>query len=104
MPDANAMMHGTLLILRVFRFVCRPALTRIPFDSMADHVITDDEKRANYLRLFMLRCYMSQVPPERDGPLRPHYAFVLEKSKYAMGSKSVRSASFLLLNVCDCYA
>lgn len=53
------------------------------------HVITDDNKRKNYMRLFLLRCYMSQERPRDTGPLRPHYAFMVEKSKFAMGSKSV---------------
>ena len=53
------------------------------------HILSDDEKRANYLRLFRLRCYMSQERPRDTGPLRPHYAFMVEKSKFAMGSKSV---------------
>ena len=60
-------------------------------------MISDEQKRKTYLNLFMLRCYMSQVPPRpRDG-LRPHYAFVVEKSKFAMGSKSDRLITIDLL-------
>jgi hypothetical protein len=33
---------------------------------------------------------MSQAVPKPDGPLRPHYAFMVEKSKSSMGSKNVR--------------
>jgi len=61
------------------------------------HVISDEQKRKNYLHLFMLRCYMSQVPPRSRDALRPHYAFVVEKSKYAMGSKSDRLITIDLL-------
>ena len=54
------------------------------------HVITDAEKRKSYLRLFTLRCYMAQEAPLASGPLRPFYAFMVERSKYSMGSKSDR--------------
>ena len=57
----------------------------------------DEQKRANYLRLFLLRCYMSQVRPAPGDGLRPHYAFMVEKSKFAMGSKSDRLLTFDLL-------
>lgn len=52
----------------------------------------DEQKRHNYLHLYKLRCYMSQEVPREDGPLRPHYAFVLEKGKYSIGNKTVRRA------------
>ena len=52
------------------------------------HVILDLDKRSCYMRLFLLRCYMSQVRPEENGPLRPFYAFMIEKQG-SMGSKSV---------------
>ena len=61
------------------------------------HVIMDKQKRENYLRLFMLRCYMSQEPPHERGGLRPHYAFMVEKSKYAMGGRSDRLLTIDLL-------
>ena len=61
------------------------------------HVIMDKQKRDNYLRLFMLRCYMSQEPPSERGGLRPHYAFMVEKSKYAMGTRSDRLLTIDLL-------
>ena len=57
------------------------------------HVIMDEQKRKNYLRLFELRCYMSQQPLVAGAGLRPHYAFMVEKSKFAMGSKSVSGLS-----------
>ena len=57
------------------------------------HVIMDEQKRKNYLRLFELRCYMSQQPLAAGAGLRPHYAFMVEKSKFAMGSKSVSGLS-----------
>ena len=65
--------------------------------TTAYHVISDEEKRKNYLRLFLLRCYMSQTVPLPDGPLRPHYAFMVEKSKSKMASKSERLITFDLL-------
>ena len=61
------------------------------------HVIMDEEKRSNYMRLFLLRCYMSMERPKPGGPLRPYYAFMVEKSKFAMGSKSDRLLTFDLL-------
>ena len=61
------------------------------------HVIMDEQKRANYMRLFLLRCYMSMERPRSGGPLRPFYAFMVEKSKFAMGSKSDRILTFDLL-------
>jgi len=64
------------------------------------HVIMDEQKRKNYLRLFLLRCYMSQEVPRPGGPLRPHYAFMVEKSKFAMGAKSERLLTFDLLARC----
>lgn len=54
------------------------------------HIIADAEKRKNYLDLFRLRCYMSQTLPKPNSPLKPHYAFTVDKSKYARGSKSER--------------
>ena len=60
-------------------------------------VLSDDVKRRNYYRLFVLRCYMSQENPRPDGPLRPHYAFSVEKSKFAMGGKSDRLLTFDLI-------
>jgi hypothetical protein len=50
----------------------------------------DALNRKNYMRLFMLRCYMSQEVPSANGPLRPHYAFMVQKYKKTMGSKTVR--------------
>ena len=64
---------------------------------VTDHVIMDEQKRRNYLRLFMLRCYMSQEVPR--GGLRPHYAFMVEKSKHRMGSKSDRLLTIDLLEL-----
>lgn len=58
-------------------------------------MILDDQKRKNYLRLFSLRCYMSQVCPQEGDGLRPHYAFMVEKSKFALGGKSVSAAPVL---------
>ena len=63
----------------------------------ADHVIIDEQKRRNYLRLFMLRCYMSQEPPLPGGALRPHYAFMVEKSKRASGGRTDRLIAIDLL-------
>jgi len=63
------------------------------------HVIMDEQKRKNYLRLFMLRCYMSMEPPHERSGLRPHYAFVVEKSKYAMGQRSDRLITIDLLDL-----
>jgi len=63
------------------------------------HVIMDKQKRDNYLRLFMLRCYMSQEPPSAHSGLRPHYAFVVGKSKNAMGTRSDRLLTIDLLEL-----
>lgn len=58
---------------------------------LADHVAMDAEKKKNYLHLYMLRCFMSQTVPQPSELLRPHYAFVVEKSNYAVGKRSVRA-------------
>ena len=65
--------------------------------TTAYHVIMDEAKRKNYLRLFLLRCYMSQSVPAPDGPLRPFYAFMVEKAKSKHASKSERLITFDLL-------
>jgi len=53
--------------------------------------ISDAEKRASYMDLYRLRCYMSQKPLENSqAPLLPHYVFVVDKSKHKHGKKSVR--------------
>ena len=61
------------------------------------HIIMDETKRKNYLRLFMIRCYMSQVPPGENGGLRPFYAFSVAKSKNAIGNKTDRLITIDLL-------
>ena len=56
--------------------------------------INDPEKRASYMDLYRLRCYMSQKPLEDEQSLLlPHYVFVVDKSKHKHGKKSVRRAA-----------
>ena len=60
--------------------------------------IFDAEKRASYMDLYRLRCYMSQTPLSHDdAPLLPHYVFVVDKSKHKHGKKSARVLLFDLL-------
>ena len=65
--------------------------------TVSYHILMDETKRRNYLRLFMIRCYMSQVSPGAHGLLRPHYVFSVGKSKSASGSKTDRLLIFDLL-------
>ena len=53
------------------------------------HIVSDKEKLQAYLDLYRLRCYMTQLTPSHDSVLNRHYAFTVDKSKSAKGSKSV---------------